>query len=104
MKPSIKLYQSSFPFIIKQRRITASSNRKFVFKMPFKFNLAMSAALAAQLVHASGPFKFCSTNTCDTCPVQVLDAGTGWPNCVVYRTDDVFGGNDDFAGLGSESG
>ncbi|KAI4593020.1 hypothetical protein KJ359_010274 [Pestalotiopsis sp. 9143b] len=73
--------------------------------MPFIFNLAMStAALAAQLVQASGPFKFCSVDTCDTCPVQVLDAGTGYPNCVIYRTDDVFGGNDDFADLGSESG
>lgn len=63
-----------------------------------------ATAIAARLALASGPFKFCTDDVCKTCPVQVSDAGTGYPNCVVYKTTDVFGGNDDFDGLGSESG
>ncbi|RYP61000.1 hypothetical protein DL771_010285 [Monosporascus sp. 5C6A] len=59
--------------------------------------VAMSV-LAGRLVLASGPFKFCKDNTCGDCPVQVTDAGTGYPNCVVYSTDDVFGNQEGFPG------
>ncbi|CAJ2513932.1 Uu.00g020510.m01.CDS01 [Anthostomella pinea] len=59
-------------------------------------------ALTSKLVHALGPFKFCGDNECGSCSVQVTDAGTGYPNCVVYSTQDVFGGQDEFNG--SDSG
>ena len=56
------------------------------------------ALLAVQQVAASGPFKFCKENQCGDCPVQVTDAGLGYPNCVVYDTKDVFGNQEGFPG------
>jgi hypothetical protein len=58
-------------------------------------------AIAPQLAGASGPFKFCKDNECNSCPVQVTDAGVGYPNCVIYSTKDVFGNIDGFPGSSS---
>ena len=39
---------------------------------------------------ADEPFSFCKDNTCGDCPVSVTSAGTGYPKCVVYNSDDIF--------------
>ncbi|KAH8892268.1 hypothetical protein GQ53DRAFT_596485, partial [Thozetella sp. PMI_491] len=36
------------------------------------------------------PFSFCKDDQCGDCPVSVTSAGTGFPNCVTYNSDDVF--------------
>ncbi|KAI1263633.1 hypothetical protein F5Y18DRAFT_393599 [Xylariaceae sp. FL1019] len=58
--------------------------------------------LAVKPGEASDPFKLCNDNKCGDCPIQVTDAGTGFPNCVVYSTESVFGNQPDIPG--SESG
>ncbi|KAI1267908.1 hypothetical protein F5Y18DRAFT_415458 [Xylariaceae sp. FL1019] len=58
--------------------------------------------LTYRIAHASDPFIFCTDNECDDCPVHLTDLGTGYPDCVIYSTEDVFGGQDDFEG--SENG
>ncbi|KAI0470803.1 hypothetical protein GGR56DRAFT_657719 [Xylariaceae sp. FL0804] len=60
--------------------------------------LVAVSVLAIRLAMASGPFEFCTDNECGNCPVQVTDAGTGYPNCVVYSTEDVFGQQTTFQG------
>ncbi|KAI0141783.1 hypothetical protein GGR57DRAFT_398951 [Xylariaceae sp. FL1272] len=59
-------------------------------------------ALAVRPGGASDPFKLCNDNKCGDCPIQVTDAGTGFPNCVVYSTESVFGNQPDIPG--SDSG
>ncbi|KAM7212420.1 hypothetical protein V8F06_012189 [Rhypophila decipiens] len=37
-------------------------------------------------------FKFCPESTCGDCPVGLTSQGTGFPNCVIYNSDDIFPG------------
>jgi hypothetical protein len=60
--------------------------------------VALTTFGLCQLVLTSDVFTFCADNKCGNCPVQVTDAGTGYPNCVIYSTDDVFGGQPEFNG------
>ncbi|KAK4207877.1 hypothetical protein QBC37DRAFT_444238 [Rhypophila decipiens] len=46
-------------------------------------------------------FKFCPESTCGDCPVGLTSQGTGFPNCVIYNSDDVFPG---LGFTGSEGG
>lgn len=46
---------------------------------------------------ADDPFSFCKDNKCGDCPVSVTNVGTGFPNCVVYNSEDVFA-NQNFPG------
>jgi len=56
------------------------------FVLPVAFNLA-----------EGGVYKMCKDNKCQNCPVELTNAGTGYPNCVVYDSDNVFY-NQDFEG------
>ncbi|KAF1967455.1 hypothetical protein BU23DRAFT_592632 [Bimuria novae-zelandiae CBS 107.79] len=40
---------------------------------------------------AQDPFYMCIDNKCEDCPSSVASTGTGYPNCVIYNVDDVFG-------------
>ncbi|KAF7563715.1 hypothetical protein G7046_g414 [Stylonectria norvegica] len=63
------------------------------------FQATLTATLFAAALNGvlADPFGFCKDNTCSDCPVSVATAGTGYPNCVVYNTDDVFA-NQGFGG------
>lgn len=37
------------------------------------------------------PFTFCKDDTCGDCPVTVTSVGTGYPDCAIYNSADVFG-------------
>ncbi|OAQ64465.1 hypothetical protein VFPPC_05734 [Pochonia chlamydosporia 170] len=55
--------------------------------------VAIAATLAyLQGVQAGNPFAFCTDNKCEKCPVSVTSDGTGYPNCVVYESKDIFPG------------
>lgn len=56
---------------------------------------AVAAALYFQAAHASEkPISFCTKGGCeeDNCPVALATAGTGYPNCVIYDSKDLFSG------------
>lgn len=44
----------------------------------------------ASVAIAQDPFYMCTENTCQDCPSSVASTGTGYPNCVVYNSQDVF--------------
>ncbi|KAK4501093.1 hypothetical protein PRZ48_006899 [Zasmidium cellare] len=46
-------------------------------------------------------FSFCTNEPCTNCPVSVSSEGTGYPECVIYNSENVFG-NQGFSG--SEGG
>jgi len=50
-----------------------------IFVLPVACNLA-----------GGGVYKMCKDNKCQNCPVGLTNAGTGYPNCVVYDSDNVF--------------
>ncbi|PLB41873.1 uncharacterized protein BDW47DRAFT_122318 [Aspergillus candidus] len=55
--------------------------------------IAVATALYFQAVHASEkPISFCTKGGCeeDNCPVALATAGTGYPNCVIYDSKDLF--------------
>ncbi|PKY04388.1 hypothetical protein P168DRAFT_304674 [Aspergillus campestris IBT 28561] len=55
--------------------------------------IAVATALYFQAVHASEkPISFCTKGGCeeDSCPVALATAGTGYPNCVIYDSKDIF--------------
>ncbi len=61
------------------------------------YNLAtlLSAALIGVAKAQHGDiFKFCTEGKCEECPVGLNNAGTGFPNCVIYNSKDVFSGLD----------
>jgi hypothetical protein len=39
---------------------------------------------------AQDPFYMCTDNKCETCPSAISSTGTGYPNCVIYNSEDVF--------------
>ncbi|KAM7214989.1 hypothetical protein V8F06_009666 [Rhypophila decipiens] len=59
------------------------------------FNTGVLALLGGGLVQAQSDesvFKFCKKGDCTDCPVGLTTAGTGYPKCVIYNSDDVFRG------------
>jgi len=64
--------------------------------------LVASSLAAAALFGAAaaddgqGPIQFCHDKSCQDCPVSLTVEGTGYPECVVYDSDQIFG-NGDFA-------
>ncbi|KAF2723499.1 hypothetical protein K431DRAFT_292537 [Polychaeton citri CBS 116435] len=57
-------------------------------------SLAFLSSIAFGIVAAQddngGPFNLCTGDNCENCPVSLASAGTGYPNCVVYNSQDVF--------------
>ncbi|KAK8124270.1 uncharacterized protein PG998_000029 [Apiospora kogelbergensis] len=39
-------------------------------------------------------YSMCRDEGCGDCPVTLASLGTGYPECIIYNTDDVFGGQD----------
>lgn len=54
----------------------------------------LSALAAGSVLAFDEPFSFCTDGNCGDCPVSVASAGTGFPECVVYNSEDFFGGSD----------
>ncbi|KAI7524303.1 hypothetical protein KC331_g18178, partial [Hortaea werneckii] len=52
--------------------------------------VSLAAAYMLRPVFAEDPFTFCTEPSCSDCPISVTSAGTGYPACVVYNTDDIF--------------
>jgi hypothetical protein len=40
------------------------------------------------------PLSVCTEGQCDDCPQSVTSGGTGYPDCVVYSSADVFASGD----------
>ena len=96
-KTSIKLllYHLKLSFLTNKQSKLQSQSPTYIYTYPFanmSFKSALSAtAFAAALRGAfADPFAFCKDNTCGDCPVSVTNTGTGFPNCVVYNTADIF--------------
>lgn len=51
--------------------------------------LSILAGLASVSV-AQDPFYMCTESKCENCPSSVASTGTGYPNCVIYNSEDVF--------------
>jgi hypothetical protein len=51
--------------------------------------LSVLSALASAVV-AQDPFYMCTDTKCESCPSSVSSSGTGYPDCVVYNSEDVF--------------
>ena len=64
-----------------------------------KFVIIILCMVATIILEALGdePFTFCKDTECKQCPVAVTSGGTGYPNCVIYNTADIFS-NQDFPG------
>ncbi|KAF2759132.1 hypothetical protein EJ05DRAFT_485200 [Pseudovirgaria hyperparasitica] len=58
--------------------------------MPSRISVSVLIAALASSVAAQDPFYMCTENTCEQCPSAVASAGTGYPECVVYNSEDVF--------------
>ena len=46
--------------------------------------------VVACFVVAQDPFYMCTDNKCESCPSAISSTGTGYPNCVIYSSEDVF--------------
>ncbi|KAJ4293570.1 hypothetical protein N0V90_008853 [Kalmusia sp. IMI 367209] len=57
--------------------------------MPSTYYLSLLAGLASVAV-AQDPFYMCTDNKCEDCPSSIASSGTGFPNCVIYNSQDVF--------------
>jgi hypothetical protein len=44
----------------------------------------------ASIVVAQDPFCMCTESKCETCPSAISSTGTGYPDCVIYNSEDVF--------------
>jgi hypothetical protein len=44
----------------------------------------------ASIVVAQDPFYMCTESKCETCPSAISSTGTGYPDCVIYNSEDVF--------------
>jgi hypothetical protein len=44
----------------------------------------------ASIVVAQDPFYICTESKCETCPSAISSTGTGYPDCVIYNSEDVF--------------
>lgn len=57
--------------------------------------IAIASVLYIQAVQADEkPLSFCTKGGCEDndCPVSIATSGKGYPNCVVYDSDDIFPG------------
>lgn len=52
------------------------------------FTATLAAALLSQA--SAKQFTFCKDDSCKDCPVNIEEAGTGYPNCVVYDSKRTF--------------
>ncbi|KAI1291049.1 hypothetical protein F5Y03DRAFT_403781 [Xylaria venustula] len=68
--------------------------------MSARFLIALVALTSALCAAADDAFTFCSDDNCGDCPVAVTSIGTGFPNCAIYNSSDVFG-NQNFNSSGS---
>ncbi|KAI1425419.1 hypothetical protein F5Y12DRAFT_374696 [Xylaria sp. FL1777] len=59
--------------------------------MASRLPLALVALASALRVTAMDPFTFCKDDQCGDCPVSVTSLGTGFPDCAIYSSKDVFG-------------
>lgn len=55
---------------------------------------ALLSAIVGSVAAADEPFSFCTDGKCGDCPVSVSSGGTGFPECVIYNSEDFFGGGD----------
>ena len=39
---------------------------------------------------AQDPFYMCTDTKCEACPSAISSTGTGYPDCVIYNSEDVF--------------
>lgn len=53
--------------------------------------IALVSSVLVTHVAAQDPFTFCKDDTCGDCPVSVTSIGTGFPDCAIYNSKDVFG-------------
>ncbi|KAI0509215.1 hypothetical protein F5B22DRAFT_649263 [Xylaria bambusicola] len=49
------------------------------------------AVLATALCVVAEEYTFCTEDTCGDCPVSITTIGTGYPDCAIYNSMDVFG-------------
>ena len=47
-------------------------------------------SVVACIVVAQDPFYMCTDNKCENCPSAISSTGTGYPDCVIYSSEDVF--------------
>ncbi|KAH6643479.1 hypothetical protein BKA67DRAFT_665285 [Truncatella angustata] len=62
--------------------------------MTLRFNDAFLLFVAASSLLravAQDPFTFCKDDGCGDCPVSITSIGTGYPDCAIYNSVDVFG-------------
>lgn len=61
--------------------------------MPIHRNKVIACLCSVLVTHvaAQDPFTFCKDDTCGDCPVSVTSIGTGYPDCAIYNSEDVFG-------------
>ncbi|KAI0112521.1 hypothetical protein GGR51DRAFT_557103 [Nemania sp. FL0031] len=58
--------------------------------MSSRLPMVMVALTSALYATAADPFTFCKDDTCGDCPVSVTSVGTGFPDCAIYNSKDVF--------------
>lgn len=56
--------------------------------------LALGAVLMAASNVLAEDYSMCRDDKCGDCPVTLASLGTGYPECIIYNTEDVFGGQD----------
>jgi hypothetical protein len=57
----------------------------------FASSILLASVSSLVGVFAQDPFKFCKDDGCGDCPVAVTSIGTGYPDCAIYNSADVFG-------------
>lgn len=59
------------------------------FKMIAAYYLSVLSSVLSVVV-AQDPFYMCTESKCENCPSSISSSGTGYPNCVIYNSQDVF--------------
>ncbi|KAK6815650.1 hypothetical protein PG987_016654 [Apiospora arundinis] len=62
--------------------------------MSFRSLFALAVAFKAIDNVLADDYSMCRDEKCGDCPVTLADLGTGYPECIIYNTEDVFGGLD----------
>ncbi|KAK7949440.1 hypothetical protein PG988_016079 [Apiospora saccharicola] len=62
--------------------------------MAFRSLLALGVSLTAIGHVLAEDYNMCRDDKCGDCPVSLASLGTGFPDCIIYNTEDVFGGQD----------
>lgn len=52
----------------------------------------LAALFSSLILVNSQDISFCTEEDCADCPTSFATAGTGYPSCVIYETETVFGG------------